>query len=146
MDGLEIISSREIADICGWINESDCEGKFSTPVTMEGDEWSTCISVESSENSLKENQGDYLRQESVKNFREAFKAFYQGLPYGRFPPFTANSAILEAKPDDAATMHIVDFDIGEGIQWPPVIEAMGRMPKALRVTLIKSDDECSSPC
>ncbi|KAL2484922.1 DELLA protein GAIP-B [Abeliophyllum distichum] len=29
---------------------------------------------------LKENQDDYLRQESVKNFNEAFKAFYQGPP------------------------------------------------------------------
>ncbi|KAL2546577.1 Scarecrow-like protein 26 [Forsythia ovata] len=215
MEGLETISSGEIVDICGWINESDCEGNFSLPVAMEGDEWSPCLSVQSSENAvvfplinksktlpgdmeidnrsslhhliraygeatengqkelarvivnsieeksnplgktterlafylfqLKENQGDYLRQESVKNFREAFKAFYQGLPYGRCAHFTANSAILESMPNDAATLHIVDFDIGEGIQWPPIIEAISRTHKVLKFTLIKSDDECSSP-
>ncbi|KAL2500434.1 Scarecrow-like protein 26 [Forsythia ovata] len=216
MEGLETISSGEFADICGWINESDYERNFSTPVPMGGEEYSPCFSLESSENSvvfpltngseklpgdiemdnesslhhliraygeatengqkelaqvivnsineksnpmgktmerlafylfqLQENQGNYLRQESVKNLKEAFKAFYQGLPCGKFAHFTANLAILESMPDDAATLHIVDFDIGEGIQWPAVIEAISRTHKALKFTLIKLDDECSSPC
>ncbi|CAA2968739.1 Hypothetical predicted protein [Olea europaea subsp. europaea] len=216
MEGLETISSGEIADICGWINEREYEEIFLTPISMDGEEYSPCFSQESSEkpvvfpltneseilpgvmeidsesslhhliraygeatengqkelaqvilNSIeeksnplgkimerlafylfqsKENQGHYLRQESVKNFSEAYKAFYQGLPYGRFAHFTANSAILESVPNDAATLHIVDFDIGEGIQWPPIIEAISRTHKALKLTTIKSADEFSFPC
>ncbi|KAJ0088303.1 hypothetical protein Patl1_31409 [Pistacia atlantica] len=69
-----------------------------------------------------EKQGEYLMQESRKNFEEAFRAFYQLFPYGRFAHFAANAAILEAMPDDAEIIHVVDFDIGEGVQWPPLIE------------------------
>ncbi|CAI9782364.1 unnamed protein product [Fraxinus pennsylvanica] len=58
---------------------------------------------------LKQNQGEYLRQESLKNFRAAFKALYQGIPYGIIVHFVANSAILEAMPEYAETIHIVDF-------------------------------------
>ncbi|CAI9758889.1 unnamed protein product [Fraxinus pennsylvanica] len=215
MEGLETISSGEIAEICGWINERECD-ENSSPISMDGEEYSPCFSLESSENSVafpltnesetlpgvmeidsesslhhliraygeatengqkelaqvlsnsieeksnplgktmerlafylfhsKENQSNYLRQESVKNFSEAFKAFYQGLPYGRFAHFTANSAILESMPNDAATLHIVDFDIGEGIQWPPVIEAISRTHKALKLTMIKSADAFNFPC
>ncbi|CAK9183131.1 unnamed protein product [Ilex paraguariensis] len=87
-----------------------------------------------------ENQGDYLKQESIKNFEAAFKAFYQMFPYGRFAHFTANSAILEAIPDDAEVIHIVDFDIGEGVQYPPMIEAIVQKQKTLRLTSIKSEN------
>ncbi|XP_022867808.1 nodulation-signaling pathway 2 protein-like [Olea europaea var. sylvestris] len=216
MEGLATISREQITDICGWINESDYKGNYSTLVPMYGEEYSPCFSLESSEDpvvfpmmngsntlpgdmemdnetslrhlikaygeatenkqqelarvivnsieeksdplgktmervsfylfQLKQNQGEYLRQESLRNYRAAFKAFYQGLPYGRLAHFIANSAILEALPDDAETIHIVDFDIEEGIQWPPVIEAISRMHKALKFTMIKSDDECSSLC
>lgn len=87
-----------------------------------------------------ENQGDYLRQQSSKNFEAAFKAFYQWYPYGRFAHFTANSAILEALPSEVDTVHIVDFDMGEGIQWPPLMEAISQRGKSLRLTSIKSVD------
>ncbi|XP_059669529.1 protein NODULATION SIGNALING PATHWAY 2-like [Cornus florida] len=88
-----------------------------------------------------EKEGDYLKEESSKNFEAAFMAFYQIFPYGRFAHFAANSAILEAIPGDAETVHIVDFDMGEGIQWPPMIETLGRLGKAVRLTSIKSWEE-----
>ncbi|XP_028061380.1 SCARECROW-LIKE protein 7-like [Camellia sinensis] len=88
-----------------------------------------------------ENQGEYLREKSSKNFEAAFKAFYQIFPYGRFAHFTANLAILEAIPDDAETVHIVDFNMREGIQWPPMIEAVARLQKALKLTSIKTRDD-----
>ncbi|KAM4078972.1 hypothetical protein ACB094_09G080800 [Castanea mollissima] len=59
------------------------------------------------------NQGENLKQESLKNFKAAFQALYQALPDGKFAHFAANSAILEAIPDDVETIHIVDFDMGE---------------------------------
>ncbi|KAL0338147.1 UNVERIFIED_CONTAM: SCARECROW-LIKE protein 7 [Sesamum angustifolium] len=208
MDGLEIIPTEEIEDICEWINGNDAEG----------DEWSPCLSLESGQNSIvspfmdemslelpvdemqvddqltllhlmraygearnngekelaevivksinektnplgntmervaynlfqsTENQGEYLRQESSKNFVAAFKALYQSIPNGRFAHFTANSAILESVPDDAAMIQIVDFDMGEGIQWPPLIEALSGKKKALRLTSVKSEEECTSSC
>ncbi|KAJ8898910.1 hypothetical protein K2173_008403 [Erythroxylum novogranatense] len=86
-------------------------------------------------------QADYLKQESSKNFETAFQTFYQIFPYGRFAHFAANSAILEAMPVDAETIHIVDFDMGEGIQWPPMIEALSRKQKAVRLTSVKIGKE-----
>ncbi|KAJ4725526.1 nodulation-signaling pathway 2 protein-like [Melia azedarach] len=90
-------------------------------------------------------QVDYLSQESSKNYGAAFRAFYQIFPYGRFAHFTANSVILEAIPEDAGIVHIVDFDIGKGVQWPPLIEALGRRGKSLvQLTSIKWEEEDSS--
>ncbi|KAI3472825.1 hypothetical protein Pfo_029954 [Paulownia fortunei] len=217
MDGLETISSGAIEDICEWINENATEGNSSSPLSVEGDEWSPCLSLESSQKSAvfplrdmslvlpgdemevddqlslrhllraygeamengekelaevivksindkssplgntmervaynlfqsRENQGEYLRQESSKNLVAAFKVLYQSLPNGRFAHFTANSAILESMPNDAATIQIVDFDMGEGIQWPPLIEALSRGQKALKLTSIKPEEESTSSC
>ncbi|XWS53368.1 hypothetical protein CRYUN_Cryun11dG0151500 [Craigia yunnanensis] len=92
-----------------------------------------------------DKQANYIMQESSKNYEAAFKAFYQIFPYGRFAHFTANSAILEAIPADATVVHIVDFEIGKGIQWPPLIEALGRQGlRMLRLTSIKWAEEDGS--
>ncbi|XP_028057848.1 DELLA protein GAIP-like [Camellia sinensis] len=72
-----------------------------------------------------DKQADYLRQESDKNFRAAFMTFYQIFPYGKFAHFAANRAILQAMPHDVELIHVIDFDMGEGIQWPSMIEAIG---------------------
>ncbi|KAL3753540.1 hypothetical protein ACJRO7_000876 [Eucalyptus globulus] len=88
-----------------------------------------------------ENRSDCLTRESCKNFEAAFLAFYQAFPYGRFAHFAANSALLEAMPDGAETIHIVDFDMGEGIQWPPVIEAVAQRNKTLKLTSLTCDEE-----
>ncbi|KAK6943194.1 Transcription factor GRAS [Dillenia turbinata] len=90
-------------------------------------------------------QGEYLKQEATKNFRAAFKAFYQSLPFGKFVHYTANATILESMPDDVEVVHIIDFDLGEGIQWPSVMEAIAQEGKDLKLTLIKwtEDDQRS---
>ncbi|XP_044474299.1 protein NODULATION SIGNALING PATHWAY 2-like [Mangifera indica] len=88
-----------------------------------------------------EKQREYLMQESRKNFKDAFRAFYQLFPYGRIAHFAANTTILEAMPDDAEIIHIVDFDIGEGLQWPPLMEAIAKRHRTLRLTSIKREDE-----
>ncbi|KAJ9545236.1 hypothetical protein OSB04_024943 [Centaurea solstitialis] len=91
-----------------------------------------------------ENQGEeYLKQESMKNFKTAFRAFYDIFPYGRFAHFAANSAILEAIPSHAESIHIVDFDMGEGTQWPSVMEAIARQRKSLTITSVKLEDHDS---
>lgn len=96
-----------------------------------------------------DNQANYLKQESARNFDLAFKAFYQIFPYARFAHFAANSAILEAMPLDAETIHIVDFNIGEGLQWYSLIEAIAQQHhKLVKLTSIKQREEslsCVSP-
>ncbi|KAK1365536.1 nodulation-signaling pathway 2 protein-like [Heracleum sosnowskyi] len=91
-----------------------------------------------------ENQGCYIKQEASKNLEAAFKAFYEIFPNGRFSHFAANSAILEAMPDDADTIHIVDFELGSGIQWPSLIESIHSKSKMLRLTSVKAEDNYAS--
>ncbi|KAA8517735.1 hypothetical protein F0562_015206 [Nyssa sinensis] len=91
-----------------------------------------------------DKQSDYLRQESGKNFYAAFKAFYEIFPYGRFAHFVANSAIIHAMPHDAEIIHIVDFDMGEGVQWSSIIDAIGRQQREVRLTSIKCSEKDSN--
>ncbi|XP_041023830.1 protein NODULATION SIGNALING PATHWAY 2-like [Juglans microcarpa x Juglans regia] len=91
-----------------------------------------------------ENQGDYLKQESCKNFEAAFQAFYQSFPEGKFAHYAANSAILDAMPGVVETIHIVDFHMGEGVQWPPMMEAIAHQHKTLRLTSIKWEEDARS--
>ncbi|XP_075512772.1 protein NODULATION SIGNALING PATHWAY 2-like [Primulina tabacum] len=93
---------------------------------------------------FKEKRTEYLRLESIKNSIEAFMVFYQGLPIGRFAHLTANSAIIEAMPSDAAEVHVIDFDIGEGIQWAPLMEALSWKNKSLKLTSVKLEGEGTS--
>ncbi|CAA2967355.1 Hypothetical predicted protein [Olea europaea subsp. europaea] len=111
MEGLESIPIGEIEDVEEWLNGSS------------------------------DIEQDISSEESSKNIMKAFIVFYQSLPYGKFAHFTANSAILQAMPDDIKTIHIIDFDVGEGIQWPPVFEAISHKGKSLRFTSLKLDDK-----
>lgn len=89
----------------------------------------------------------YLRQESFKNYKAAFLAFYQIFPYGRFVHLVANSTILEALPEGTDTLiRIVDFDIGEGVQWPPLIESLARRKhREVRISSVKWEKDEYSP-
>ncbi|KAK3000112.1 hypothetical protein RJ639_023793 [Escallonia herrerae] len=90
-----------------------------------------------------DKQLDYLKEESLKNFHAAFKAFYQIFPYGKFAHFAANFAILEAMPRDADVIHIIDFDVGDGVQWSEMIEAIGHQQREVRLTCVKCAEEDS---
>lgn len=94
----------------------------------------------------REGQGEYLREEASKNLAAAFKVLYQCLPNGRLAHLAANSAIFDSIPDYAGVLHVVDFDMGEGIQWPPLMEALSKKGKAVRITSIKSEEESTSLC
>lgn len=96
-----------------------------------------------------QSQGDdYIGQECWRHREPAFQAFYQAFPFMRFLHFAANSAILESAPRGAGSaIRVVDFDLGEGVQWVPVIEAMAargdRM--ALRLTSIRWVEDSEEP-
>ncbi|GLJ37337.1 hypothetical protein SUGI_0757470 [Cryptomeria japonica] len=79
----------------------------------------------------------------------AFQALCQLYPYARFAHFTANQGILERfASNNAKRMHIIDFDVAEGMQWPPLMEALAaESPKTLellRITAVVWDDDVAS--
>ncbi|KAG5250889.1 scarecrow transcription factor family protein [Salix suchowensis] len=70
----------------------------------------------------------------------AFQLLQDMSPYVKFGHFTANQAILEAVADDRR-IHIVDYDIMEGIQWASLMQALvsrkgGRPTPHLRITAL----------
>jgi DELLA protein len=53
--------------------------------------------------------------------------FYETCPYLKFAHFTANQAILEAFAG-CKRVHVVDFGIKQGMQWPALIQALALRP------------------
>ncbi|KAL0287637.1 UNVERIFIED_CONTAM: DELLA protein GAI [Sesamum angustifolium] len=53
--------------------------------------------------------------------------FYETGPYLKFAHFTANQAILEAF-SGATRVHVVDFSLKQGMQWPALMQALALRP------------------
>ncbi|PWA65929.1 DELLA3 protein [Artemisia annua] len=53
--------------------------------------------------------------------------FYESSPYLKFAHFTANQAILEAFAG-ATRVHVVDFSLNQGMQWPALMQALALRP------------------
>ncbi|XP_044468970.1 DELLA protein GAI [Mangifera indica] len=53
--------------------------------------------------------------------------FYETCPYLKFAHFTANQAILEAFAT-ANRVHVIDFSLKQGMQWPALIQALALRP------------------
>ncbi|KAI6690892.1 hypothetical protein NL676_027720 [Syzygium grande] len=70
----------------------------------------------------------------------AFQLLQDMSPYVKFGHFTANQAILEAV-GHARRVHVVDYDIMEGVQWPSLMQALvsqkgGQSAPHLRITAL----------
>ncbi|XP_047978241.1 scarecrow-like protein 18 [Salvia hispanica] len=74
--------------------------------------------------------------------QSSFLSLNQITPFIRFSQLTANQAILEAIEGQAA-IHILDFDIMHGVQWPPLMQAVAERfpPPTLRITGTGADLE-----
>ncbi|GAV76715.1 GRAS domain-containing protein/DELLA domain-containing protein [Cephalotus follicularis] len=53
--------------------------------------------------------------------------FYETCPYLKFAHFTANQAILEAFAT-ANRVHVIDFGLKQGMQWPALMQALALRP------------------
>lgn len=53
--------------------------------------------------------------------------YYEACPYLKFAHFTANQAILEAF-DGQDCVHVIDFNLMQGLQWPALIQALALRP------------------
>ncbi|KAL3830779.1 hypothetical protein ACJIZ3_019581 [Penstemon smallii] len=53
--------------------------------------------------------------------------FYETCPYLKFAHFTANQAILEAF-EGKSKVHVIDFGMNQGIQWPALLQALALRP------------------
>lgn len=73
--------------------------------------------------------------------RSCYLSLNQITPFIRFSHLTANQAILEAIQVGQQAIHIIDFDIMHGVQWPPLMQALAERsnnslhpPPMLRIT------------
>ncbi|KAK8965842.1 Protein SCARECROW [Platanthera guangdongensis] len=66
----------------------------------------------------------------------AFTALYRASPYYQFAHFTANQAIIEAfseaEQSNGGCLHVVDFDVSYGLQWPSLIQSLSDKATALK--------------
>lgn len=72
------------------------------------------------QDTLRFNQNDPLSD--VLQFH-----FYQTCPYLKFAHFIANQAILDAF-SGYQQVHVIDFNLKQGIQWPALIQALALRP------------------
>ncbi|KAJ6760380.1 hypothetical protein OIU79_025265 [Salix purpurea] len=76
-----------------------------------------------------------------ETLRSCYLSLNQITPFIRFSHLTANQAILEAIRGGQKAIHIIDFDIMHGVQWPPLMQALAdrssntlHPPPMLRIT------------
>lgn len=80
-----------------------------------------------------------------RELESAYLCLNQVTPFIRFAHLTANQAILETLDTDSPSIHVVDINIMQGVQWPPFMQALaerpGGPPSHIRLTGAGADAE-----
>ncbi|KAL5737207.1 hypothetical protein ACOSP7_029968 [Xanthoceras sorbifolium] len=84
---------------------------------------------------------NYIISNESTALQTCYLSLNQITPFIRFSHLTANQAILEAIQVGQQSIHILDFDIMHGVQWPPLMQALAERsvntlhpPPMLRIT------------
>ncbi|KAI5674603.1 hypothetical protein M9H77_14967 [Catharanthus roseus] len=101
--------------------------------------------------SLRLNRnGNFGSSGSVQSSNEAadllqssYLSLNQITPFIRFTQLTANQAILDSIEGQQEGIHILDFNIMHGLQWPPFMQAIAERypPLSLRITAAGTDSQ-----
>lgn len=74
----------------------------------------------------------------------AYRMLQELSPFIKFAHFTANQAILEATADDPS-VHVVDLNVGEGVQWAPLMSDLARHGgKTFHLTAADADSDAAA--
>lgn len=70
-----------------------------------------------------------MKEPTAEEEFTAFTCLYRISPYYQFAHFTANQAILEMyekeyQENNTTALHVIDFDISYGFQWPSLIQSL----------------------
>ncbi|KAJ0239052.1 Scarecrow-like protein 4 [Hirschfeldia incana] len=89
-----------------------------------------------------------LTAAAVEDLILSYKTLNDACPYFKFAHLTANQAILEAT-EHSSKIHIVDFGIVQGIQWPALLQALATRssgkPARVRISGIPAPSLGESP-
>jgi hypothetical protein len=76
----------------------------------------------------------------------AYTMFYQASPLYQFAHFTANQAIVEAfERGGRRRLHVVDFDVSYGFQWPSLIQSLSDAAAATSTSGSSHDGDSKEP-
>ncbi|KMZ68968.1 Scarecrow-like protein 23 [Zostera marina] len=81
---------------------------------------------------LSSNAKRMLKIEKHRRIYQAFQHYNSMSPLVKFSHFTANQAILEAV-DGEESVHIVDLDIMQGLQWPGLFQILASRPNNVKM-------------
>lgn len=80
-----------------------------------------------------------------EELQTAFHLLNHVVPYTKFAHFTANDIILQAF-DGADRVHVIDFDVKQGLQWPALFQSLAVRecgpPSHIRITGMTLDLHC----
>ncbi|KAB1214975.1 Scarecrow-like protein 18 [Morella rubra] len=98
--------------------------------------------AETSATATTTNNSNNADTEPEEALQSCYLSLNQITPFLRFSHLTANQAILEAIDKGQKAIHILDFDILHGLQWPPLMQALAERsypPPMLRITATGHD-------
>lgn len=126
-------------------NSNPCGDSMQRIASYFADALSERLAIDMASNSLTHITNSSIKilepRKSDLEFDLAYQAYYENLPFQKFSHFTANQAILEAVAD-SPSVHVVDLNIRQGLQWPGFIQSLAMLPNGpprLRITAVETN-------